>query len=118
MRLMSLLVSVLVLSSLLFAQQKYLVSPRDEVIPLRPGENPSSVIAKSSGRDLSSANAACPSAFIFGFDPNHYPVTSNFGAYHKDVMAEWLIAPATGTIDTIYWQCLGSVGALDSTLFM
>lgn len=118
MRLMSLFLSVLLLSSVMFAQKKYLVSSHDEVIPLRRGESPASVIAKRSGRDLSSLNAVCTSHFTFGYPEDIFPATSNFGAYHKDVMGEWFVAPASGTVDTIFWEALGAVGALDSTLFM
>ena len=33
-------------------------------------------------------------------------------------MGEWFVAKATGTIDTIFWFALGSVGATDSTLYV
>ena len=118
MRLMSLFLSILLLSGVMIAQQKYLVSPKDEVIPLRRGESPASVIAKREGR-LTPANAAtCGTEFIFGYPEDKYPANSNFGARHKDVMGEWFVAKATGTIDTIYWESLGSVGAKDSLLYV
>ena len=33
-------------------------------------------------------------------------------------MAEWFQLPATGTIDTMFWEVLGSVGALDSVVYI
>jgi len=41
-------------------------------------------------------------------------MTSSFSAHHKDVVAEWFVAKVKGTIDTIYWEAPGSVGAKDS----
>lgn len=102
----------------LVAQQRYLVSPNDEVIPLRKGEQASAVIAKRTGHAAPGNNATCGNQFTFGYPEYSYPATSNFGARHKDVMAQWFVAKANGTIDTIFWRNLGSVGALDSTLYL
>ena len=43
-------------------------------------------------------------------------MTSGFSAHHKDVVAEWFVAKVPGTIDTIYWEAPGSVGAKDSLI--
>src|SRR5437899_7555038 len=87
-----------------FAQKKYLVSPNDEVIPLRPGESAAAEIAKRNGQASSSTSHTCGYHFTFGFDPKNYPLTANFGIHHKEVIGDWFIAKATGTIDTIFWQ--------------
>ena len=102
----------------LVAQQRYLVSPNDEVIPLRKGEQASAVIARRMGHATPSHNATCGNQFTFGYPEEKFPPTSNFGARHKDVMAQWFVAKASGTIDTIFWRNLGSVGALDSILYL
>jgi hypothetical protein len=110
--------SLFLLCGLLSAQQKYLVSPKSEVIPVRRGQSAAQLMAKKLQYTPASANLACGTRFTFGFDTLHFPWSSNFGAYHKDVMAEWLLFPATGTVDTLFWQALGSVGCLDSTLYI
>jgi hypothetical protein len=115
---MKALLFFLLLSGTIIAQQKYLVSPNDEVIPLRRGESPRSIMAKRTGNTTSSTLATCGTRFTFGYSETLYPATSNFGARHKDVMGEWFVAKATGTIDTLFWETLGSVGALDSTLYL
>ncbi len=119
MRFVSMFLSLLVMCSLVSAQKKYLVSPNDEVIPLRRGESAAQAIAKRTGiGSPSSASSVCGTRFTFGYPEDLFPANVNFGAFHKDVMAEWFQLPATGTIDTIFWESLGSIGALDSTIFM
>jgi len=118
MRLLSLFLSVLILSSVMVAQKRYVVSPNDEVIPLRRGESPASIIAKRTGRSSSAVSAACGNRFHFGYPEDKFPANSNFGAFHKDVMGEWFVSKATGTIDTLFWEVLGSVGAQDSTVYV
>jgi hypothetical protein len=118
MRLLSLFLSVLFLCSVMVAQKRYVVSPNDEVIPLRRGESPASVIARKTGRSASSTAAVCGDRFHFGYPEDKFPATVNFGATHKDVMGEWFVSKATGTIDTLFWEVLGSVGAKDSTVYV
>src|SRR5437868_5515308 len=101
MRLVSLFFSLLLMCTLVMSgtQKKYLVSPKDEVIPLHRGESAAQAIAKRSGTSwTSSASAACGTRFTFGYPEDKFPANSNFGAMHKDVMAEWFQLPATGTI--------------------
>src|SRR5208283_5606845 len=105
MRSLYLFLSLLLLSSFGFAQQRYLVSPNQEVIPLTKGQLASKIIAKrlskSSARSVNGVTATCGNQFTFGYTEDKYPPTSNFGAYHHDVMGQWYVAPATGTIDTV-----------------
>src|SRR5436309_16114345 len=117
MRFMTLLLSILLWFTVTSAQQKYLVSPNDEVIPLKRGQSAAAVVAKRQAQaHLAQSQQACTNRFTFGYPENIFPANSNFGAYHKDVMGEWFVAKATGSIDTVFWEALGSVGALDSTL--
>jgi hypothetical protein len=113
-----LLLCVLLAGSALAQQQRYLVSPNDDYFPLKRGVTPASIMAKQSGRGPASATASCGNRFTFGYPENLYPPTVNHVARHKDVMGEWFVAKATGTIDTIFWETLGTVGALDSTLYI
>lgn len=99
-------------------QKRYLVSKNDEVIPLRKGESAISVMAKRTGRSSISTTVNCGNRFIFGYPEDKFPSTNGFFARHKDVMGEWFVAKATGTIDTIFWEMLGLVGAKDSTAYV
>ncbi len=101
------------------AQKRYLVSPKDEVYHLRKGESPASIIARRTGSTSQSTSATCGTRFTFGYPEDHgYPATDGFFAHHKDVMGEWFVAKATGTIDAIFWEVLGEVGAKDSTVYI
>jgi len=118
MRTLNSCLALFVLSSSLLAQKRYVVSPHDEVIPLRKGESPSSIITKRTHLSISSATVTCGDEFVLGYPMNLYPANGNFGTHHKDVIGQWFIAKANGTIDTIFWEALGSVGALDSTVYL
>lgn len=108
--------TVLSISSL-HSQKRYLISPRQEVIPLSPTESAATMIDKREHRsDFQSG--ICGDKFTFGYHPSDYPVNSNFGAFHKDVLGEWFVAKASGTIDTIFWRNRAAIGAYDSTIFL
>lgn len=118
MRFFSMLLSVLLLSGMLSAQKKILVTPTDEVIPIEPGSSASVLMKQWEQRQISAKTGACSDKLYFGYDPVTYPVTSNFGAFHKDVMGQWYEAKADGTIDTIFMQTFGAIGAYDSTVYV
>jgi hypothetical protein len=118
MRFFSLFLSVLILSAVMSAQKRYLVSPNDEVIPIEQGKSAASSIKEWKQRMISSRNGVCSNKFYFGFPQEIYPLTSNFGAYHKDVMGQWFTAKATGTIDTLFWEQWTAVNAYDSTVYL
>ncbi|HTK81349.1 MAG TPA: FlgD immunoglobulin-like domain containing protein [Bacteroidota bacterium] len=99
------------------AQQRYLVTPKDEVIPLRRNQAAANVLKQRASLPSGSA-AICGTRFTFGYPEDKFPANSNFGATHKDVLAEWLIMPTSGTLDTLFWEVLGSVGAQDSTILI
>ncbi|MBI5475679.1 MAG: hypothetical protein HY964_02965, partial [Ignavibacteriales bacterium] len=107
MRFLSLFLSILLLSTFLIAQQRYLVSPGQEVLPVNKYSSPSQEIAKRTARMASSIAANCTGTFEFGFNTNQYNgnngTASRFGVAHKDVLGQWYIAKAAGTIDTVYW---------------
>ncbi len=118
MRFFSLFLSVLLLSAVMSAQKRYLVSPNDEVIPIEPGKSATTAIKEWKQRVTSSNNGVCTDVFYFGYPQENYPINSNFGAYHKDVMGQWFTAKATGTIDTVFWEQWTQVNSYDSTLYL
>jgi len=56
-------------------------------------------------------------SYIFGADTGMYPTTVMVPAHHKDVMAQLFIAPANGTLDTLFFK-MGNVGALDNKVIV
>ncbi|MDI6765291.1 MAG: T9SS type A sorting domain-containing protein [Bacteroidota bacterium] len=96
-----------------FAQERLLINPNNEVIPLGKNENAIDVVKKSLNLNKW-LPPQCPENFVWGFDSYHFPMSVNFGAYHLDVMAMWYIAPASGNIDTLYWFMSDEIGARDS----
>ncbi|MBI5215404.1 MAG: T9SS type A sorting domain-containing protein [Ignavibacteriae bacterium] len=98
-----------------FPQSRVLVSPNDEVIPLKKGEGAFHVLENHGMKFTSSTY--CPDVDYpgFGYWP---PPTFRFGARHKDVLGQWFVAQYSGTIDTLFWYMNGSIGALDSTVFV
>ncbi|MBI4547079.1 MAG: hypothetical protein HY707_03805, partial [Ignavibacteriae bacterium] len=117
MRLLSLVLSILLLCSIMVGQKRFLVSPNNEVIPLTKEQSAALEVQKRVTQTTASS-AVCTDKFTFGYTTDNYPPNVNFGAMHKDVMGEWFVAPAAGTIDTVFWFSLGSVGALDSLLYV
>ncbi len=100
-----------------FAQQRYLVSPSDEYYVIKNGESAASILSRKAKRAIASTSAACGSKFIFGYiEPPGY-VSGIWNSRHKDVVGQWFVAKATGTIDTIFWFAYW-VGALDSTVYL
>ncbi len=120
MKLRYIIFLVLALSSLTFAQKKrYLISPFQEVIPLDEHQSARMMVQAREAASLRAQNAACSNTVHDGFQVDQFaPPYNNFGATHKDVMGEWFVSNFTGTIDTVFWQTWGSVGALDSTLYV
>src|SRR5689334_4773342 len=123
MRFLSVFLSVLLLCSLGVSQQRYLVSPNQEVIPLTKQQLAANAMRQRLIKAAAKSNkvsAACSNKFTFGYTEDKFPVSSRFGAYHKDVMGQWYVAKATGTIDTVFWDVQPgyTVGAKDSILLL
>ena len=96
----------------LYSQQRYLVTPNDEFIPMRGGESFANAVHRA--KEESSKQSACGTKFIFGYVSSH--LYESFGAKHKDVMAQWYVAKASGTIDSIFIEDPGPVGNYDSSV--
>jgi hypothetical protein len=119
MRFLTFLLCFVVLSGLSVAQTKYLVSPENEVIPLPAGKSAKIVIDKyEKSRKAASVTDACSGGTVFGYDLTHFPFDSRFGFSHKDVMGEYFVAPARGTIDSFYWRPNGTISAVDSLVIV
>jgi hypothetical protein len=112
---------ILVFGLPLMAQQRYLVSSRNEIIPVKENESVEQAWRrKGAFRDPAPRKASSPCNPLFGFG---YPQRKGPGIYfqghHKDLFAEWFVIPVTGRIESLYWWVSGSsIGALDSTVFV
>ncbi len=104
----TLLISILLVGASAFSQQRLLVAPHNEVIPLDKDDD-ALAIAKS----YSGLGAQSCSSLSLGYSPGTFATTDNFVAGHKDVLGMWFVAPAGGTLDTLFWIS-GDVGSLDS----
>ncbi len=117
MRLLSAFLCTIALSATLFAQQKYLVSPNQEVIPVPPASSARALLNNQHRHGLPSSFIQCDPHPQFGYIPPECPICpGTFGFSHGDVMGEWFVAPARGTIDTIYIVSNGTISTLDSTV--
>jgi len=95
------------------AQQRILVSPDGDARPLTGRDNVSGIVRAEAARIFS---AACSDKGTFGYSLDLYPGANiPFEAFHKDIMAVWYLAPANGTIDTVFIYNL-DVGTQDSTV--
>ncbi|MBI4548750.1 MAG: T9SS type A sorting domain-containing protein [Ignavibacteriae bacterium] len=108
-----LIVLTVLAATLAHAQERLLVNPNNEVIPLRKGESAIEVLKDY--KINRSVESVCSDKFTFGYTPDNYTPNTNFGARHKDVLGMWFVAPASGTIDTIFWMSF-EVGAQDSQI--
>ncbi|HEY6191254.1 MAG TPA: T9SS type A sorting domain-containing protein [Bacteroidota bacterium] len=121
MRFFTAFLCVVLFSCFSLAQKKYLVSPNQEVIPIPRGSSAQKLIEKyNKERAAQSVLDNCSGGAQFGFDPLHFPIDSRFGFSHKDVMGEWFVAPARGTVDTFFFQqpAGSTISALDSQVIV
>ncbi len=72
--------------------------------------SPDTITVSGTGTDGSTAT---DSTYKFGYPPTQYPTRLCFPAHHKDVVAMVMIAPATGTLDSLHFS-MCDVGALDN----
>ena len=74
------------MGGLAVAQQKFLVSPNDDFIPLKKGQSAEEFFRKKLGRSLTSSNQACGNKVTFGATVDLFPPNVNHVGRHKDVM--------------------------------
>jgi hypothetical protein len=100
------IIIILAAVGIVFPQSRYLISPSDEVIPLTKAER--TAAAELNKRFSSSVQTACSNEVLDGYTTRVFPVTSRFGAYHKDVLGQWYVTRFSGRIDTLFWYMNGS----------
>ncbi|MBI5021185.1 MAG: hypothetical protein HZB59_07100 [Ignavibacteriales bacterium] len=110
------LIFFLLLSQIVFAQQRFLISPNHDAFPIPKYSSPSAEIAKRIAKNTFSTSANCTGTFNFGYPTDVYEYNINHIIYHKDVLGQWFVAKAAGTIDTVYWFQLDRIGSPDSTI--
>lgn len=96
------------------AQKRVLVSPGGDARYLT-GQQSAGTLVRG---DIASRTSSlvCTDKFTFGYSTDAYPGANvGFEAFHQDVMAMWYVAPASGSIDTVFVYNL-DVGTLDSTV--
>jgi hypothetical protein len=95
-------------------QKKILVSPYGDAIPIGKTQSIKEVIKRYMAKTVTSA--VCTDKATFGYTLAQNPgFETNHIAFHQDIVAMWYVAPASGTIDTVFWYA-SDVGSLDSTV--
>ncbi|HUL44833.1 MAG TPA: T9SS type A sorting domain-containing protein [Bacteroidota bacterium] len=100
------------------AQQHFLISPNQKIIPLKPYESASLIIERMTHKQATSDSCTDGRGIIWGFPEDLYPPNAIIPAYHKDVLGEWFVSQAKGTIDTIFWLAGPRIGAVDSNVIV
>src|ERR1051326_1267046 len=100
---------------LAFSQERYLVNGRGDAFPLRKGE---SGVALAKRLGFLAPDLECSPQATFGNTPDRFvPDAGTYGT-HKDILCSWFIAPASGTIDSVFWIQGNAVCAQESTVFL
>ena len=107
----------ILLGQLVYSQQHLIVSPNGDVIPLKKGDNAVYIMNKYN-KAAFSTSGICTNKFTFGYPMDIYPPTINHVMAHKDVLGQWFVAKASGTIDTIFWWGSNGNSAKDSLVLL
>jgi len=114
MRLGALLLSVMLLSSALFAQKHYAVSSSGDILLIPQGKSASEVISQQVNKNKSSFGtaAACVPSQEYGNIPALHPTGTLISFYsgHKDLIGIWFEAPASGAIDSVFIRTFDHIG--------
>ena len=109
MRISKLLFLVVLVSSVLFAQERYLITPSGDAIPVKKGETEFDAAKRAGlvGQDEtpnSVQGGACPSALDAGniYDVNRF--TTNFTHAAGDIDAMIYVVPFSGDITFVHWK--------------
>lgn len=97
-------------------QKRYLVSPYGELSPLSKEQSAIQEVRKRARLHQTAGTTVGCTGFTFGYPLELYPSNTNFVGHHKDVLGQWFVAKATGTIDTLFWFGGEVNTALDSTV--
>jgi hypothetical protein len=98
------------------AQKRILVSPYGDAFPIGKGQGAAEIMKQAVMKQTASRTMVCSDKATFGYSIDNYPnPETNHIGFHQDIMAMWYVAPASGTIDTIFWRA-ADVGSFDSTI--
>ncbi len=89
-------------ANLASAQVRYLVTPNNDAIPLKPGES-SAEAARRIGLPQS-LQGGCSDTQQVGFMPDRAPTQAEYRIGPGGVVGMWFVVPASGTIDTVFWM--------------
>lgn len=93
--------AILVMATAAFAQQRYLLTPGGEAIPLKMDQGVLKVAMDHQLAGPQSVLAACvPGGTVGDIGPGN----TNFGFGNGDVCLQRLIAPVTGVIESVYFR--------------
>jgi hypothetical protein len=96
------------------AQQRFLVSSAGEVRPLPAGQNAKRVIDGILKHDHLLQAGACSPNLNVGYDDANYPANLSHTATHKNLFAEWFLAPYNGKIESVYVHMAQGQGDLSN----
>ncbi|HLF15184.1 MAG TPA: FlgD immunoglobulin-like domain containing protein [Bacteroidota bacterium] len=106
----------LIFAAAAFGQKRVLVSPYGDAIPIGKNQGAAEILKRSMTGTNAASPMVCTDKATFGFSADLYPnPNTNHIGFHQDIMAMWYVAPASGTIDSVFWWAAG-VGSLDSTV--
>ena len=108
MRISKLLFLVVLASSVLFAQERIIITPSGDAIPVKKGETEYDAAKKAGliGKEETpnAVQGVCPSSLLAGnvYDPARY--TTNFAYAAGDVSAMIYVVPFSGNISAVHWK--------------
>jgi len=108
MKISKLLFLVVLASSVVFAQERVLITPDGEAIPVKKGETDYDALKKTGliGQDLipnTLQGGGCPSSLEAGFPYNPALYNTNFGYAAGDVSAMIYVVPFSGNISSVHF---------------
>ena len=117
MRTIQYTILMLAVASSASSQERVLLTPRGEAIPVRTDQSALQLAKKDVGKHVQElvAITACIERIPLG-EPG--PVGVNFGFQNGDVAAMIYTTPYTGVIESVYFMSYGSVAIPDSTAFL
>ncbi len=115
MKLPAAIFAIFVIFSSGFAQERVLLTPSGEAIPVVKGQSAFQLAKKTAGLEKQSESILppCPTEVAVGKHAGN--VNTNFGFFNGDVACMVYQAPVTGVIESVYFESFGTVANPDST---
>ena len=110
--------STLIAASVALSQQRVVLTPDGEAVPVGRGQSALELIKKSARVEPEepAVSPPCPGRVPIGVVPG--TPTVNFGFNYGDVAAMIYTSPYEGAIESVYFMSFGSVAIPDSTAFL